>query len=432
MRLSDKVLWRSEEDDRSIARDEYWVEVDEQGLLVLPPEVRERFGIRPGAQLLLKETAKALHLGRPITQLAKVYVEPTSRCNLTCRTCMRNAWDEPQGDMSPETWQRVLESLGALSTRPAVFLGGFGEPLAHPQILSMLEQVKPLAGRLELITNGMLLNKELARRLIELDPDVVWVSVDGVTPEHYEDVRLGAALPQVLENIQRFAFMRNETNPRPEIGISFVAMRKNIADLPELMRMSSQLGASRYMITNVFPYTEEMCKEMLYLRSVDGVDSTPSPWAPRIDLPRIDLNPESQEAILHSLRYRNNVNINGVTLGQDRGHCPFIESGSIAIRWDGSVSSCLPLMHGYTTYLNGKTRSVRANIIGSLAKQDVLSIWEMPDYVAFRKRVQAFDFSPCTWCGGCSWSEANEEDCFANPFPTCGGCLWAQGVIQCP
>jgi hypothetical protein len=29
-------------------------------------------------------------------------------------------------------------------------------------------------------------------------------------------------------------------------------------------------------------------------------------------------------------------------------------------------------------------------------------------------------------------SEANEEDCFGNGFPTCGGCLWAQGVLQCP
>jgi hypothetical protein len=29
-------------------------------------------------------------------------------------------------------------------------------------------------------------------------------------------------------------------------------------------------------------------------------------------------------------------------------------------------------------------------------------------------------------------AEKNEEDCFANSFPTCGGCLWAQGVIQYP
>ena len=87
----------------------------------------------------------------------------------------------------------------------------------------------------------------------------------------------GQPCPQVLENINALRIMRHETTRRPEIGISFVAMRKNIADLPALIQMSIRLGVSRYMVTNVFPYTEEMCKEMLYTRSVDGVDSNPFP-----------------------------------------------------------------------------------------------------------------------------------------------------------
>jgi MoaA/NifB/PqqE/SkfB family radical SAM enzyme len=116
----------------------------------------------------------------------------------------------------------------------------------------------------------------------------------------------------------------------------------------------------------------------------------------------------------------------------DRGRCPFIDRGSVAIRWDGAVSPCLPLMHRYITNLNGKRRSVRNQVIGNLNDRDLSLVCEIPDYVSFRRRVSEFDFSPCTWCGGCSWSEANEKDCFANIFPTCGGCLWAQGVIECP
>ncbi len=411
---------------------EYWVDVDEQGHLILPPDVMEHYGILSGAQIRMKEGSKSLRLHRPITHLAKVYVELTSRCNLTCQTCMRNAWEETQGNMTEATFQRLLESLKALPSRPDVFFGGFGEPLLIPDLAGKVAQVKALAGKVELITNGMLLSEHLSHELIQAGLDTLWVSVDGATPEHFADVRLGAALPTVLDNITRFSNLRNPNNPHPEIGISFVAMRRNIADLPQLIRMSTRLGASRYMVTNVFPYTEEMCKEMLYTRTVDGVDSTPSPWAPRIDLPRIDLNPESQDAIVHSMRYRNNVSLNGVTLGQDQGRCPFIERGSVAIRWDGAVSPCLPLMHQYITYLNGQHRTVRPHVIGNLGDRDLSSIWETPDYVAFRKRVSEFDFSPCTWCGGCSWSQANEEDCFANTFPTCGGCLWAQGVIQCP
>ena len=411
---------------------EQWVKVDEQGRLVLPPEVTEHYGIQPGTQMLLKNGSKGLHLQRPLMQLAKVYVEPTSRCNLTCRTCIRNAWNEPQGDMSAKTWNRVIESLKVVPNRPDVFFGGFGEPLLLPNITTMVEQAKTVAGKVELITNGTLLTEQCSRELIEAGLNTLWISLDGATPDHYTDVRLGAALPQVIENIKRMVQLRHEISRRPEIGISFVAMRRNIADLPALIKMSTKLGISRYMVTNVFPYTAEMCEEMLYTRTVDGVNSIRSPWIPQIDLPRIDLNDTSQDAIFQTLRNRRNVSLNGVALGQDRGHCPFIENGSIVIGWNGEVSPCLGLMHGYETYLNDQHRTVRRCVYGNLQEQNLVSIWEAPEYTAFRKRVQEFDFAPCTWCGGCEMAEKNEEDCFSNPFPTCGGCLWAQGVIQCP
>jgi MoaA/NifB/PqqE/SkfB family radical SAM enzyme len=412
--------------------DEYWVEVDEEGRLFLPPEVRERYGIRPGAQIRLKEGSKSLRLHRPITQLAKVYVELTSRCNLSCRTCIRNAWQETQGEMNRETFDRLWDNLNHLPSRPDIIIGGFGEPLMMPDIVRMVAQLKSAAGKVELITNGMLLTRELSRELILAGLDTLWVSVDGATPEHFEDVRLGAALPVVFDNIINFSRLRNLTGFHPEIGISFVAMRKNIADLPALIRMSTRLGVSRYMVTNILPYTEEMCKETLYTRSLDTMDSIPFPWAPRVDLPRIDLNPGSQEALVQTIHYRNNLRLNNVPLNQDRGRCPFIEGGSVAIGWDGAVSPCLALMHNYNTYLNDRCRSIRCHLVGNLAEQSLDSIWSAPAYVAFRRRVQEFDFSPCTGCGGCEMADSNEEDCIGNTFPTCGGCLWAQGVIQCP
>ena len=411
---------------------EYWLEVDEQGRLVLPPQALELYGIRSGSQIRMQESQNGLSLQRPTTHLAKVYVEPTSRCNLTCRTCIRNAWKEQQGDMSVATWERIIDSLKELPTRPDVFFGGFGEPLLLPDIAARVAQAKTVAGKVELITNGILLTEERSRELIAAGLDILWISLDGATPESYSDVRLGAVLPQVLENIKRLAIMRHETARIPEIGISFVAMRRNIADLPALIRMSQKFGISRFMVTNVLPYTKEMCKEMLYTRSLDMLDTTPSPWAPRIDLPRIDLNDASQEAILHTMRYRSNVHLNGVTLGHDRGRCPFIERGSVVIGWNGAVSPCLATMHGYDTFLNDQRRTVRQCVYGNLQEQSLLSIWEAQEYAAFRKRVQEFDFSPCTWCGGCELVDNNEEDCFGNLFPTCGGCLWAQGVIRCP
>ena len=116
--------------------------------------------------------------------------------------------------------------------------------------------------------------------------DTLWVSVDGAKAESYADVRIGAALPEIFENITKYRhqyFMRKGVDP--DIGLAFVAMKRNIADLPILLRMSTKLGISRYLVTNVLPYTREMCDEMLYTRSMDSMISSPFCWAPARGFP---------------------------------------------------------------------------------------------------------------------------------------------------
>jgi MoaA/NifB/PqqE/SkfB family radical SAM enzyme len=89
-------------------------------------------------------------------------------------------------------------------------------------------------------------------------------------------------------------------------------------------------------------------------------------------------------------------------------------------------------MHTHQSYLHGKPRLNRRHVIGNVREHGLRDLWLDQAYVAYRQRVQSFAFAPCTVCGGCDLSEANEEDCIGNGFPACGGCLWAQGVIQCP
>ena len=118
-----------------------------------------------------------------------------------------------------------------------------------------------------------------------------------------------------------------------------------------------------------------------------------------------------------------------------RDRCPFITNGAGAISWNGGLSPCLPLLHNFTSYLGYlqyEERVSRRWAIGNLKEQSLFELWNKPEHIAFRERVQSFEFAPCTTCGACDMIQKNEEDCFGNTFPTCGGCLWAQGVIQCP
>ena len=67
-----------------------------------------------------------LRLHRPLSHLAKVYIEPTNGCNLDCVTCFRNAWQANIGRMREETFAAVLEGIKQIDPPPTVYFGGIG------------------------------------------------------------------------------------------------------------------------------------------------------------------------------------------------------------------------------------------------------------------------------------------------------------------
>jgi MoaA/NifB/PqqE/SkfB family radical SAM enzyme len=409
------------------------VRIDQHGRPVLPPELADRFGFVDGAMVRIEERRDAIAVGRSIARLARVYVEPTTLCNLVCRTCIRNVWDEPPGTMSAQTFARIMDGVRGVSPRPTIFFGGFGEPFAHPDLLAMLATAKSVGCPVELITNGTHLDEETARALIRIGLDRLWVSIDGATPESYADVRLWDALPQVIEDLTRLRELRMATRPTvPRLGIAFVAMKRNIADLPEVIRLGQRLGVDRFSVSNVLPHTPEMRDQALYARSIDSADGEPSPWSPEVSLPRMD----GDESILTQLA-RVEAARPGRSGAGPRGDgradtCPFVQRGSVSVRWDGAISPCLPLLHTHRSYLDFRSRTNHAFAVANVNDRGLLEAWSDPAYVALRERLLAFDFAPCTICNSCDMADENQEDCFGSPTPTCGGCLWAQGFIQCP
>lgn len=396
------------------------------GKLALPAELASAWGFSDGAEVRAEVVGDGVLLRRPVTHLAKVYVELTNRCNLSCRTCMRNSWREPLGMMSADTWQELLAGIAAFSPAPTLFFGGMGEPLLHGEIVAMVRAVKACGARAELITNGTLLDEALRDSLADAGLDMLWVSIDGATPEGYGDVRLGAALPPVLANLEALARRRP---PRPDLGVSFVAMKRNIAELPRVAQMAERLGARSLLVTNVVPHTAELAGEMLSTWAQSDPDF---PDSLAVSLPRLDANEDTWAPLYQLLRQQPSPSVGGVPLDISRNRCPFVEAGALAVRWDGFVSPCLPLLHDHVLHLEHYERRVHHFAVGRLGEQALRDLWLAPEYVDLRERLQRFEFAPCASCGGCQLAETNEEDCYGNGAPTCGGCLWAQGVIRCP
>ena len=200
-------------------------------------------------------------------ELNKIYVEPTNRCNLSCVTCIRHAWDEPLGDMAWPVFQSLIDGLADFPGPKTIAFAGLGEPLLHEQFPEMVRLAHERGLRTEMTSNAMLLTPSLAGKLIDAGLDQFTVSIDGASDEAHGAIRTGASLEGILDQCPRRSIIgtvkrRRETKLR--IGIEFVAMRRNIRELPALRRIAERIKASFILVTNVLPYTAELQNEILY------------------------------------------------------------------------------------------------------------------------------------------------------------------------
>ncbi len=366
-------------------------------------------------------------------ELAKLYVEPTTACNLNCRMCVRQAWEEPAGQMSMAVYRALIEQVAALPHPPRIVFAGYGEPTCHPDILEMLRLAKATGARVEMVTNGSRLDARMAAALIDLGLDRVWFSIDGAQPASYEAIRRGAQLGALQDHIRGLYVARQRARAEtPEIGLVFVAMRSNLADLPAVHWLAVLTHASELLVTNVLAHTPEMADAILYRRSVKAGRYVRSGEMPRVRLPRMDFDPDTGGPLLDLMGRAHSLELGGADLAHDTNRCPFVTAGAAAVRWDGTVTPCPPLLHSHPVYTPRRRTFVRHAGYGNVAETSLGEIWSSPSYAGFRDRVRAFHFSPCVSCGGCERSLGNEEDCYGNTFPVCGRCLWAQGIVRCP
>ena len=388
----------------------------QDGSLKLPGAYLQRRGLDQGLECWLEQRGETLALLPRLPNLRKLYVEPTTACNLQCRTCIRNVWQDPEAHMALSTYRELMEQTEALPDLQRVVLSGFGEPLAHPDILEMVRLARERGLAVTLGSNGLLMDRRTSAELVSLGVDRLVVSLDGVQAETYAGVR-DAAMGRVLDNIRDLGEVKSEKGALyPALGIEFVALKRNVAELAQLTALASRLGAARVVVSNVLAYTEEMRSEILYgyePRPPFGAEGWPvkaDAWVMwgTLELPRMHWGAEQR--------------------------CRFVHDQAAVVGWDGSVAPCYALSHNYSYYaIDGRHKKVTRYPLGNIRQEPLLAIWTSETYCRFRDAVRAFRFPSCADCDlreTCDLREANEACWGWNP--SCADCLWAQDIVRCP
>lgn len=183
--------------------------------------------------------------------LDAIQVEVTSRCNLRCVMCpVTVLGDRWQPRHLP--WETFLRIAPAFCHTRFVHLQGWGEPLLHPRLFDMVAKAKGAGSQVGFTTNGTLLGPRAAERLLDLDLDLLAVSIAGATPGTHAAIRVGSDLAEILARVRGLLGLRTRRRGRrPKVELFFLMTRANIAELPAAVDLAVELGADELVATNL-------------------------------------------------------------------------------------------------------------------------------------------------------------------------------------
>jgi len=162
-------------------------------------------------------------------------IEISARCNLNCTFCVRN-YVKDNSIMTDETFFNIVNKENRRYLyNPQLF--GHGEPLLNPKIVEYVKAVRSYSRLVGFTTNGLLLNSELSKKLLENGLTNICFSFEGVDKNIYEKLRCGSNFEKVAVNIKEFCQLRTEGGFNCETKIAIIDLKETH---PYLERFKNQ------------------------------------------------------------------------------------------------------------------------------------------------------------------------------------------------
>lgn len=349
--------------------------------------------------MIIRAKTKYLFQGKPLTQIQeansklnlneleqkktvlesyprRLVFELTNACNLNCVMCGRNAASFKKTAFDMQTFYSFEPLMDIVEE---VTLMGWGEPTIHPNFIEMLQVIHKHSARKYFCTNGMNLHK-IKQALFDCEVDVFAVSIDGATQESNAKIRRGSDLGFITQNLKEIVQERKRRNVLyPYINFVFCAMRSNLHELPDLVRLAGEIGIEEVKVVYLTVFSDDVLNESLW-----GYED------------------EVKQVFEEALKIGEELNVTlklphicGTDPAGEKKHkdC-YVAWRDFFLGSDGFVRPCMSTPLQFFQY--DRTR-------------DFKSLWNAPEYQEFRTKVndeQAMD-SACARCyqsSHCNWN----------------------------
>jgi radical SAM protein with 4Fe4S-binding SPASM domain len=311
----------------------------------------------------------------------RLVFELTNVCNLNCIMCGRNAAKFTPTFFRTDTFLKFEPLMDYVEE---VTLMGWGEPTIHPDFIKMLEIIDRHGARKYFCTNGMNI-RHIREAVFKHRVDVFAVSLDGATRRTNARIRRGSDLHAIISELSDIIRERDCSGlDYPYINLVFCAMKSNIAELPDLVRLAADIGIDEVKVVYLTVFNEGLLHESL--------------WGEEELVRKYFLE---AEVLGDSLGvYIKLPHITGEDSSGDRSHkdC-FVAWRDFFLGSDGYVRPCM---------------STPIKFFKFDASMNFMDIWNSREFINFRKNINSYETgaTPCQRCYQSSFCNWNRRESF--------------------
>lgn len=162
----------------------------------------------------------------------------TTKCNLKCKHCYSESVDQAAPDeLTTQEAFRLIDDLSKWGIGLLIIDGG--EPLCREDLLDVVKYASSKGIRTTIGSNGTLIDKPMARKLVEAGVMAVAISVDGADAQTHDSFRgISGAFKQTIKGIEA---CRDAGLP---FQLNMVIRKDTLSQLGDMLRLAVECGAN--------------------------------------------------------------------------------------------------------------------------------------------------------------------------------------------
>lgn len=174
-------------------------------------------------------------------------LNPTNKCNLACLPCVSRGQPlyEPHKELSKDEYVKIVDDAVRLGVQRFDICGG-GEPFCSPATIPILERIKKHSVTGAVSTNGTIITRDVAKKLVEVGVDEIRFSINGPDADIDDRLRGGKGIFDLsVKAIQSLVFFKKKFGKEnPNILIVPIVTSLNYNKISEFIELAHNLGVS--------------------------------------------------------------------------------------------------------------------------------------------------------------------------------------------